>query len=269
MIEEKETELGASGKLLAVGIILGLLMIPLFLIGGWRVVGTGEVGIRTRMGVVTGTVLDPGFYFKTPLIAGVRKIDVRTQKVEADASAASSDLQTVTSKIALNFRIEKTKAVELYSQVGYSYDSTVVSPALQEAVKATTAKYTASDLISKRQQVSDEIQINLAERVGKYGIVIEDINILDFDFSQSFNEAIEAKVTAEQNAIAAKNKLEQIKYESEQAVAAAKGKAEAQRIEGEALKSNTEIIELRAIEKWNGVLPQYMTGAQTPFVKVN
>lgn len=235
---------------------------------GWRVVGTGEVGIRTRFGAITGTVLEPGLHFKTPFIAGVKKVDIRTQKVEADASAASSDLQTVTSKIALNFRVDKAQVVTLYSQVGQEYQLTVVAPALQEAVKATTAKYTASDLISKRQQVSDEIQQNLTERVNKYGVIVEDINILDFDFSKSFNEAIEAKVTAEQNAIASKNKLEQIKYEAEQAVAAAKGKAEAQRIEGEALRSNPELIELRAIETWDGKLPQYMTGSQTPFINV-
>ena len=102
-----------------------------------------------------------------------------------------------------------------------------------------------------------------------YGLLISDLNIVDFDFSESFNDSIERKVTAQQDALAAENKLKQIEFEAQQAVASAKGKAEAQRIEGEALRANPEVLELRAVEKWDGKLPQYMTGGQTtPFINI-
>ena len=142
-------------------------------------------------------------------------------------------------------------------------------PALQESVKAATAKFTAEELITKREIVRDEIKLSLQSKLQNDGIIVDDFNIVDFDFSASFNQAIEAKVTAEQQALAAKNKLEQIKYEAEQEVAKAKGKAEAQKIEGDALRANPEVIQLRSIEQWDGKLPLYMSGDGTlPFLQI-
>jgi len=227
-------------------------------------VPVGYRGIATRFGGVSGGVREEGVHFKLPFIDGNKNI----QKKEVEASAASRDLQSVSSKIAVNFSVEPSKAVELFRRVGDSYDERIVAPAIQESVKSVTARFTAEELITKRTDVSDSILAELRERVMQYGLTINDLNIIDFDFSYSFNQAIESKVTAEQNALAAKNKLEQIKYEAEQEIEASKGKAEAQRIEGEALRANPAVIELRAIEKWDGKLPTYMTGEQTPFVRV-
>ncbi len=107
----------------------------------------------------------------------------------------------------------------------------------------------------------------LLTRLKERDILVDEFNIVNFEFSKVFNEAIEAKVTAEQQALAAKNKLEQIKFEAEQKVAEAKGKAEAITIESNALRSNPQILELRALEKWNGVLPQ-VTGGAIPFINL-
>ncbi len=136
---------------------------------------------------------------------------------------------------------------------------------MQEAIKGSTAKFTAEELITKREMVRDDIKAELAKRLKEHDLVVDEFNIVNFEFSKVFNDAIEAKVTAEQSALAAKNKLEQIKFEADQRVAEAKGKAEAITIESNALRSNPQILELRALEKWNGTLPQ-VTGGAVPFV---
>lgn len=231
-------------------------------------VPVGSRGIGTRFGAITGQVRGEGMHFKAPIISGNKNIEIRVQKIEVDASAASKDLQNVTSKIAVNYALQENKLISLYQGVGQEYDSRLLQPAIQESVKATTAKYTAEELITKRADVSDQILRELKTRLSEYGLTITDLNILDFDFSISFNESIERKVTAQQDALAAENKLKQIEFEAEQAVASAKGKAEAQKIEGEALRANPEVLQLRAIEKWNGTMPTYWGGGNLPIINI-
>lgn len=254
---------------LALGIFT-ISMLFIILAGPFAYVPVGYRGIATRLGTPTGTIRDEGVHFKTPFIEGNKNVEVRVQKKEVDSSAASKDLQTVSSKIAVNFAVEPTRVIDLYRSVGDDYDDRILAPALQESVKSITARYTAEELITKRSEVSDAILSELKTRVGQYGLLTSDLNIVDFDFSESFNASIERKVTAQQDALAAENKLKQVQFESQQAGEVARGKAEAQRIEGEALRSNPEVLQLRAVEKWNGVLPQYMTaGSATPFININ
>jgi regulator of protease activity HflC (stomatin/prohibitin superfamily) len=138
------------------------------------------------------------------------------------------------------------------------------------AVKASTANYTAEELITKREVVRQTIQDSLTERLKQNYVDVTGVSIVDFNFSPSFNQAIEAKVTAEQNALAAKNKLEQVKYEAEQRVEQAKGEAEAIKIQTQAIQSQggRDYVNLKAIEKWNGELPQQMMGGAVPFVNI-
>lgn len=252
--------------------VLGLIVLSLLIIliaGPFAFVPVGHRGIATRLGTPTGTIREEGLHFKTPFIEGNKNVEVRVQKKEVDASAASKDIQTVSSKIAVNFAVDPSRVVDLYRSVGDDYDDRVMAPAIQESVKSVTARYTAEELITKRAEVSDAILAEIKTRVGTYGLLASDLNIIDLDFSDSFNASIERKVTAQQDALAAQNKLQQIEFERQQAVVSAEGKAEAQRIEGEALRANPEILQLRAIEQWNGILPQYMTsGAATPFIGI-
>lgn len=244
----------------------GLLAIIL-LVSSVGSVSTGYLGVKTRFGAVTGSVVQPGIYVKLPFVESVQKINVQTQKEQANASAASKDLQNVSAVIAVNYAIDSSKIVWLYSNLGTNFKETVIDPSIQEAVKSTTANFTAEELITKRETVSDQVTKDLKDKLDPLGIAVSNISIVDFDFSQSFNQAIEAKVTAEQNALAAKNKLAQVQYEAQQAVEEAKGKASALTIESAAINSNPQILQLRAIEKWNGVLPQVTSGA-TPFINL-
>jgi regulator of protease activity HflC (stomatin/prohibitin superfamily) len=248
---------------------LAVFAILFFILNPFAYVPVGHRGIATRLGTPTGQIRGEGVSFKMPILEGNKNMEVRVQKKEVDASAASKDLQTVSSKIAVNFAIDPTRVIDLYREVGDDYDDRIISPAIQESVKSITAKYTAEELITKRGEVSDAILAELKGRVGQYGLIASDLNIIDFDFSESFNASIERKVTAQQDALAAENKLKQVKFEADQAIAVAKGKAEAQRIEGEALRANPEVLQLRAVEKWNGILPTYMTaGSSTPFISI-
>lgn len=231
-------------------------------------VNAGERGVRLRFGAVTGEVLNEGLYFRIPFVERVVTVDVRVQKEEVKADAASKDLQTVVSDVALNYRIDPTRVSQVYQELGPLYKERLIAPALQEAVKASTAKFTAEELITRRDQVRDEVKQVLSTKLGPRGILIEDFAIVNFAFSKAFNEAIESKVTAEQNALAARNKLEQIKFEAEQEIARARGRAESITIESNALRDNPQVLELKKIEKWDGKLPQ-VTGETNPIIDLN
>lgn len=252
------------------GIIAGVVVVILLLVlgGFFAFVPAGYRGVALRFGAVTGDIRGEGVHLKTPFVSGNYNMEVRVQKEEVQASAASKDLQSVSSTVAVNYSLDTGKIATLYRDIGKDYKERVISPSIQESVKSVTARYTAEELITKRSIVSESIRQELITRLEKDGIIIHDLNIVDFDFSESFNKAIEAKVTAEQDALASKNKLEQVKYEAEQNVASAKGKAEAQRIEGEALRANPEVLQLRAIEKWQGNMPTYWGGGALPFLNI-
>lgn len=262
---ETPTSIKVIFWLIVVGLVFGIIAI----FSSFYTIDAGERGIVLHWGAVTGKISDAGFHWINPITDSVVKMDVRIQKEEVAADSASSDLQTVSSKIALNYHINPTAVQSVYTETKLDYNVRLIQPAIQESVKAATSKFTAEELITKRMEVSQVMKSLLKDRLEPRGVAVDDVSIVNFDFSKSFNEAIEAKVTAEQQALAAKNKLEQVKYEAQQQVEAAKGKAEAINVEATALKDSPQVIELRSIEKWNGVLPQYVGGSTpVPFLDI-
>ena len=249
--------------------ILVAIVLLLFLLGNpLGTVGAGERGVLLRFNAVTGTILGEGLFFRWPLMERIIKTDIKIQKEQVEATAASKDLQTVHSDVAFNFHINPAKVALIYQEVGTDYKGRIIDPTLQESVKAVTAKFTAEELITRREAVREDIKVLLHDKLDARGIQVDEFNIVNFGFSTSFNSAIEAKVTAEQQALAAKNKLEQIKFEADQRIAEARGKAEAIRVESDALRSNPQILELRALEKWDGVLPQVTGSGGVPFINI-
>jgi regulator of protease activity HflC (stomatin/prohibitin superfamily) len=247
--------------------LVGMLALLILAFGSWGTVDAGHRGIVLRMGGVTGEIKGEGFYTKTPWLDSVIEMDVRVQKEQVETEGASKDLQSVKTVVALNLNVMPEKCAEIYQTIGIGYLETFVAPAMQESIKAAIARYTAEELITKREEVRLAMRDLIVQKIRPIGVSADALNIVDFDFSHSFNQAIEAKVTAEQNALAAKNLLAQKKFEAEQAIAVAKGKAEALTIEATALKSNPQILQLRALEKWDGVLPRVSGGAM-PFIDV-
>jgi len=259
----------AAGKAKKTGFWIIIAIIALIIIfGTFGTVGAGERGVLLQFGAVQDKVINEGLYVKIPLIQKVVKMDVKIKKYEVPASASSKDLQMVTSKIALNYHLEPGAVNKVWEEVGRNYNARILAPAIQEAVKATTAKFTAEELITKREEIKDQIKTNLTERLQERHIIVDEFNIIDFAFSPAFNEAIEAKVTAEQLKLKAEMDLKRIKIEADQKIAEAEGKARAIRTEAPALRENVKVVELRWIEKWDGKVPTYW-GEANPFVGLN
>jgi len=230
-----------------------------------------ERGVVLNFGAVQKLVLDEGLHPRIPIMQEIVLVDVKVQKAETDAAAASKDLQDVTSRVALNYHIVPDKANIVYQKLGVQFKERIVDPAIQEVVKAVTANYTAEELITKRPAVSEAMRLALTERLMANNIAVDAFSIVVFSFSPVFTEAIEAKQTAEQLALKAKRDLDRIRIEAEQKITAAKAEAESLRLQ----KANIspDLIELRKIEanmkaigKWNGILPQVTGGGAIPLI---
>jgi len=233
------------------------------------IVGAGERGVVfNQFHGVEEKILGEGFSFIIPLIERVVKIDVRTRKSETRSTGASKDLQTVATEIVLNYRLFPDKVNKVYQEIGLEYEKRIIDPSIQEVVKAVTAKFTAEELITKRQLVKDDIKQTLQSRLLTSYIDLSELNITDFQFSKGFNEAVESKQTAEQLAMKAQRDLERIKIEGQQKVVQAKAEAESQRIQKETI--SPIILQLRAIEKWDGKFPQVLGGSGAmPFINID
>lgn len=260
---QKVPKIAAAG----VVVLLGLLLLMSTYFG----VNAGERGVVLRFGEVN-RVVDPGPRFKIPGAEEVVRMNVRVQKSTTRTEAASRDLQIVQSTLVLNFSLDPAKAGEMYASIGLNYDERVVDPAVKESFKAAAARYTAEELISKRETLKTEVRNYLRDRLQVYGITVVELSITDFEFSQEFNKAIESKQTAEQNALRAKRDLDRIKVEAEQKIASARAEAESLRLQRQVI--SPELIKLRqieaqmkAIEKWDGKLPN-VTGGTVPFIQV-
>ena len=256
-------------KFLTVFIVLVILFM---LLAPFKAIDVGERGVVLNFGAFNGRIMDSGLNWKTPIIDSVVTYNVQTQKDEVQVTAASKDLQDVTATIAVNYQIDSKSVGSLHQKIGREYASRIISPAIQEAVKAATAKYTAEELITKRVEVKDIMKSTLIERLAKDFIIVEEVSIVNFAFSGSFNQAIEAKVTAEQNALASKNKLEQVKYEAQQAIEKAKAEAEAIKIQASAINAQggADYVKLQAISKWDGHLPtQMIPNSTVPFIDIS
>ena len=249
----------------------GLIIVILLFFRPWVQVGAGQRGIVLNFGAVQKQVLEEGLHFRIPLMQEVVFMDVKLQKAETDAAAASADLQDVSSRVALNYHIVPDKANVVYQKIGLQFKERIIDPAILEVVKAVTAKYTAEELITKRPAVSEAMRLALMERLIVNNIAVDAFSIVIFSFSKIFTEAIESKQTAEQLALKAKRDLDRIKIEAEQKITAARAEAESLRLQRANI--SPDLIELRkieanmkAIEKWNGVLPQATGGGVIPLI---
>lgn len=262
-------------------------MALILMFSSFGTIAAGQAGVKTRLGPVV-KVMEPGFYMKTPFIESVHKMSVKTLTIRMEntedgrlsLASASKDLQDVSIGVVVNYHIDATKVGNIYQQYNSvaNFESNVIEPAIRKIIKETSAQYTAEELVTKRAEFASAVNKTLAENFTTKDAVLEEVNITNLEFSSSFTKAIEEKVTAEQSALAAKNKLEQIKFEAEQTVVTAKAEAEAQTIKARALESSggKQVVELEAIkvqraavEKWNGVLPtQMIPGSTVPFINL-
>ena len=229
------------------------------------VVEAGHTGVVVTMGKVENTVLQEGVHTKIPFVQDVVMIDNRIVKLEVETEAFSKDLQTVDTTLAINYRIDANKSYNVYKNIGSDYESILIVPAVNEVLKAITSKYTAEQTVTNRALISDGLVSELNTKLNENGLYVTDVNIINFDFSEAFINAIEEKQVAQQ-------KLLKAETEKQTAITNAEADAETIRIKAEAeAKANEilsqslskEIIEYQKIEKWNGELPQVTGGSGT------
>lgn len=257
VVMRRYIQLGVVGALILIGLIT--------FFTSMRSVDTGRVGVVTRYGKVTGRELNEGLSFVAPWgVNNVTEYDIKTQKVEAQSAAATKDLQDVNATIVLTYSLNRGKVSEVHQAVGANFQQIEIDPQVQEAFKAVSARYTASELITSRAEVKKAVLDNLKDRVEKNGRYrIEDIAITNFTFSAEFNKAIEAVQIANQNVAKARQELETVRVEAEKQIAEAQARAEAQRLQQSTL--TPEILQQEAIKKWDGKLPTYSTNGSTFF----
>lgn len=253
---------GKSVRRAVVGIVLAAALV---FVGAnsLHAVPAGHTGVVTRFGAVDQQVLSEGLHVVLPFVTRVVDINNQVMKAEVTSNSASQDLQTVNSTVALNYRIDSQSAASVYQNIGVNYENVVVIPAIQEAVKSVMAQYTAEELITMRQTVGNEMQQNISEKLVPYGFSTESVNIVDFQFSEEFNAAIEAKQTAQQNALKAEQDLARVKVEAEQAITQAQAEAESYRLKSQELTD--EMIMMEFIDKWDGKLPTVVSDGQALF----
>ena len=239
--------------------ILAIIIIVIF--SAITTVPTGYVGIKTRFGQVQDDTIQEGLNMKLPFVERIVKIDCRTQKLEYTMEASSKDLQKISQiKIAVNYGVDKQRANILYKEIGEDFKSIIIEPAIYETMKSAIANYTAEELVTKRQEVSNMAQETLTERLQEKGINITSLSMTDLSFSQEFDEAIEKKQVVEQQTQQAQYELEKAKVENERKIENARTEAEVMRQQNQEITDKTlELkrleVQQKLIEKWNGTLP--------------
>lgn len=268
-----------QNKLRIVAVFVTFVVVIIILAESVVIVQAGHRGVVLYLGAVEPRVLGEGLHFITPFAEQVLQLEVRTLKFQADASAASNDLQEVQTVIALNYHIEPGKANTIYQQLGADYADRIISPTIQESVKASVAKFNAEELITKRETakgvIADAIRRTLSER----DITVETVFITDFKFSEAFATQIEAKVVAYQKFLTEQNNLKAIEVVANQTVvqaeaqaranvAKANGESQAIKIINEQLRESPDYLRWQSINKWNGQMPYALGSNAVPFFEL-
>jgi prohibitin 2 len=278
--------------------IIGIIILSFVLSASVKIVDAGNRGVLLKFGAVdTSMSLNEGIHFVTPFRDNVIQLEVRTQKTVENAASASKDLQDVTTQVALNYRINPDSAQAVYQQLGFEYGNRVITPAIQESVKQVTARFNAEELITKRETVKNQIEEQIKARLAPYNILVDTISITEFQFSDQFRKAVEAKVEAQQRALQAQNDLRRIEIEAQQNEAKAVGeqKANVARADGirqanvlqaegesqainiidEQLRTSPTYLEWLKTQRWDGKLPLVTGGGSgdggggtTPFIQI-
>jgi regulator of protease activity HflC (stomatin/prohibitin superfamily) len=248
------------------------LLVPILVLvfESFTVVSAGHVGVQVTMGDVNLHALPAGVNFVNP-ISRIRDVEVRVKRADLkEAQAGTKDLQSVHTDIVIQYRMNPEKVPYIYKEFGLNVDEKILGPGVNEAFKAVTAHYNSEELITKRDEVSAKILEHVKAKVAPFDIEIQGISLVNFGFSAEYQKAIEAKVIATQQKQKAEQDLERIKVEAQSRIAQAEGEAKAIAIQASAIQSQggAQYVQLKAIEKWDGNLPNVMGAGAVPFINV-
>ena len=264
-----------------VGLILVVILLVVFVSASYVVIPAGHTGVALTFGKVEDTVLQEGLHFKVPFVQKIAVMDNRIVKLDVNTEAFSKDLQTITTVVAVNYHVGKENSQTVYKNVGLNFEEVLITPAVNEVLKAVTAKYTAVELVSSRAEVSMLLDDGLNEKLNNYGIFINELNIINWDFSEEYINAVEAKQVAEQNLIKTRTEQEQAlviaNTEAQKRVSAAEAEANEIKVLAEANAESNRIltesitdllIRYQTVAKWDGKLPTVMSGGDNMLIDI-
>ena len=264
-----------------VGLILVVILLVVFVSASYVVIPAGHTGVALTFGKVEDTVLQEGLHFKVPFVQKIAVMDNRIVKLDVNTEAFSKDLQTITTVVAVNYHVGKENSQTVYKNVGLNFEEVLITPAVNEVLKAVTAKYTAVELVSSRAEVSMLLDEGLNEKMNAYGIFINELNIINWDFSEEYINAVEAKQVAEQNLIKTRTEQEQAlviaNTEAQKRVIAAEAEANEIKVLAEANAESNRIltesitdllIRYQTVAKWDGKLPTVMSGGDNMLIDI-
>ncbi len=244
-IEDPKSKKVVKAAVICICILLAFALRP------FKIIGAGERGVVLHFGAVENVVLNEGLHFRMPIYTSIEVVDVKTQKLQGKAEAFSKDIQAVATELALNYHVRPELANKLWQEVGEMYVERLIDPAIQESVKAATAKFTAQGLVEERPKVKEEIKLELIKRLENY-FAVDEFSIVNFDFSDEYEKAVEAKQVAQQSALKAENDLKRIKVEADQRIAEATAEAEAIKIQAQAItqQGGKDYVMMQWIKSW-------------------
>jgi regulator of protease activity HflC (stomatin/prohibitin superfamily) len=257
-------------KFLGIPLLVLLLLVCLIvMVNPFVMVGPGERGIKIRLGQVQTASYEEGLHLIVPFIDKFRTMDVKTQKNTLTTQVYTKDIQQANIKYVINYNVQPDSVNKLFQQVGMDYEVKILTPVVEGTIKDIIGKWNAQDLIANREKATDDILFKLQSQLKDKYINVTDFQMVDINYSKVFEQAIESKVTAEQEALKAKNKTVQVQEEAKQKVIAAEAEARSMSIRAQALAQNKSLVQYEAVQKWDGKMPQYMLGNSVPFINVN
>lgn len=266
--KKKEVEKMEKNGIAGIVTVVVLFVIAILMCNPIVVVGVGERGVKVTLGKVSPESLGEGMHFIMPYVQKIARMDVKTQKYNTQTHVYTKDIQQAKISYVVNYNLLADSAYRMYQEVGMDYVSKVINPVLEGSIKDVIGKWNAQDLVANREEATNDILVKLREQLNERYVNVTGFQIVDINYSEVFERAIESKVTAEQDALKAKNKTVQIQEEARQKVISAEAEAKSMSIRANALTQNKALVEYEAVQKWNGILPQYIMGNSVPFINL-
>ena len=257
-------------KLLATPLLLILLIVMFIVIcNPIAMVGVGERGVKVTLGRVSPESYSEGIHLITPFISKIKTMNVKTQKDNIVTSVYTKDIQQAKISYVVNYNLQPENAHKMYREVGMQYRDTILMPVVEGIIKDVIGKWNAQDLVANREEATNDILEKLKAQLNDKYINVTGFQIININYSEVFERAIESKVTAEQEALKAKNKTVQIEEEAKQKLISAEAEAKSMSIRANALTKNKALVDYEAVQKWDGKMPTYMMGNSIPFINVS
>lgn len=236
---------------------------------GFEVVDQGYVGVKKSLGKIEMEEYQPGVHFYNPFTTGIFEMEVREQKWSEKATGYTKDVQNVDVYFTLNYRPIQTHMAEFYSEYGEEYGNKIIPQIVFARTKEVVGQFDASDLVSKRNVANDLIKKAIIESLKEKNLIVESFELTNLDFDDAYEQAIKDKVIAKERAVEELNRTVQVQEQAKQKVMSEKAEAEAIMVKAQALSKNKDLIQLEAVKKWNGTLPNMMMGGSVPFLNLS